>query len=416
MRLRRSDPSASGIVRMRQGRGFRYVGPDGKPVKDPAMLERIEALVLPPAWNDVWICPHPNGHIQAIGTDAAGRRQYRYHDDWRRKRDLEKFDRVLTFAEKLPAMREKIDEDLSQNGLCETRVLACAARLLDIGFFRIGSEEYAENNGTFGLATIRREHTSLDGDTVVFDYVAKSGKQTVRAVADPKVVAVIAGLLARENDPNPELLAYWDDRVGDDGEPVGWVDVKSWDINRYLDEISGSDIDITAKDFRTWSATVLCAVALAVSDRAVTSPSAVKKAVTRAVQETAHYLGNTPAVCRASYIHPRVIDLFAGGVTINEELTALGEDASFGHLAYQGAIESAVLNLLRNPEATRAARRRQRMLEASARRQGKGAVGARDSGQGSSSRSPNKSASASGQGKSRPTGAGSGRKRRQKAA
>jgi DNA topoisomerase IB len=352
---------------VRKDKGFRYVDAKGDEVSDPEVLARIDALVLPPAWEDVWICPHPTGHIQAMGTDAAGRRQYRYHEEWRRKRDLEKFDRVLSLAEDLQAMRVVVAVHLSQEGLTEQRVLACAARLLDIGFFRIGSEEYAEVNGTFGLATIRREHTRVEGDQVTFDYKAKSGKQTLRAIVDPQVAAVISELLERKDDPNEELLAFWDEEIGDDGQPIGWTDVKSWDINRYLHEASGG-ADITAKDFRTWSATVLCAVALAVSNEAVTSPTAVKKAVTRAVQETAHYLGNTPAVCRASYIHPRVIDLFAGGVTVAEDIQALGEDAAFGQLAYQGAIEDAVLNLLRNPEASRAARRRQRMLEAAARR------------------------------------------------
>jgi DNA topoisomerase-1 len=407
-RLRRSDPAAPGIVRVRQGKGFRYVDSTGKPVEDQVTLGRIDALVLPPAWNDVWICPHAMGHIQAIGTDAAGRRQYRYHEEWRRKRDIEKFDRVLSLAEDLQAMRVVVADHLSRTGLTEQRVLACAARLLDIGFFRIGSEEYAEVNGTFGLATIRKEHTRVDGDQITFDYKAKSGKQTFRAIVDPQVAAVIGELLARENDPNEELLAFWDDTADENGEPIGWTDVKSWDINRYLHEASGG-ADITAKDFRTWSATVLCAVALAVSERAVTSPTAVNKAVTRAVQETAHYLGNTPAVCRASYIHPRVIDLFAGGVTVAEDIEALGEEAVFGQLAYQGPIEDAVLNLLRNPEASRAARRRQRMLEAAARRKGSGsgpAKGAR-----STPATPGKKASTG-----RSVSIGGGGRRRSKAA
>jgi DNA topoisomerase IB len=350
---------------VRKGKGFDYVDDAGRPVREPETLERIDALVLPPAWEDVWICPYANGHIQAVGTDAAGRKQYRYHEEWRRKRDLEKFDRVLTVAEGLPAMRAVIAAQLAEPGLTRNRVLACAARLLDIGFFRIGSEEYAETNGTYGLATMRCEHTTVEDDVVTFDYKAKSGKQTLRAVVDPTVAQVVRELKNRDGDENPELLAYWDDTPGDDGKPRGWTDVKSWDINDYLEEISGG-ADITAKDFRTWSATVLCSVALAVSEQTVTSPTAAKKAVTRAVQETAHYLGNTPAVCRASYIHPRVIDLFLGGVTISEDLTALGDD--FGSLAYQGKVESAVLNVLRNPEASRAARRRQRMLEAAAQR------------------------------------------------
>ena len=174
----------------------------------PSTIARIDALVLPPAWTDVWIAPHANGHIQAVGTDAAGRRQYRYHDEWRRKRDLEKFDRILDFAELLPKLRRRVEADLQLPGMPERRVLACAARMLDIGFFRVGSEEYAEQNNTFGLATIRREHTSVGPDgSVTFDYPAKSGKQRYAAVADPQVCEVVAALLTREDD-DPGLLAY----------------------------------------------------------------------------------------------------------------------------------------------------------------------------------------------------------------
>src|SRR6185312_14568053 len=171
-RLRRSDPSVPGITRRRRGRGWSYAGPNGDPIRDPDVCARINALVLPPAWTDVWICPWPNGHIQALGTDAAGRRQYLYHDVWRARRDALKFERILSFAERLPAMRAQIRADLTTAGMTRTRVLACAARLLDIGFFRIGGEEYAETNGSYGLATIRREHTSLEDDTITFDYVA----------------------------------------------------------------------------------------------------------------------------------------------------------------------------------------------------------------------------------------------------
>ncbi len=373
-RLRRSDASRPGITRVRRGSGFGYVDAAGNEVSDPDVMARIEALVIPPAWEDVWISPHHNGHIQAMGTDAAKRRQYRYHEEWRKQRDLEKFDHVLEIANDLQALRVVVADHLQQEGLTEQRVLACAARLLDIGFFRIGSEEYAEVNGSFGLATIRREHTAVDGDVVTFDYRAKSGKQTYRAIVDPQVATVVRELLERPDDPNPELLGFWDPALGDDGQVIGWTDVKSWDINRYLQENTGG-ADISAKDFRTWSATVLCAVALAVSNEAVTSPTAVKRAVVRAVQETAHYLGNTPTVCRASYIHPRVIDLFSGGVTIAEDIEALGEDAAFGQLAYQGPIEDAVLEMLRNPQASRAAKRKQRMLEAAAARGAKGTKG-----------------------------------------
>jgi DNA topoisomerase IB len=358
---------------VRRGSAFGYVDAAGEEVRDADVLARIEALVIPPAWEDVWISPHANGHIQAMGTDAAKRRQYRYHEEWRRQQELKKFDHVLDIAHDLQALRVVVTDHLTQEGLTEPRVLACAARLLDIGFFRIGSEEYAEVNGSFGLATIRREHTVVDGDVVTFDYRAKSGKQTYRAIVDPQVAAVVRELLERPDDPNPELLGFWDPAVGDDGQVIGWTDVKSWDINRYLHDNSGG-ADISAKDFRTWSATVLCSVALAVSEEAVTSPTAVKRAVVRAVQETAHYLGNTPAVCRASYIHPRVIDLFSGGVTIAEDIEALGGDASFGQLAYQGPIEEAVLEMLRNPQASRAARRKQRMLEAAAARSPRRAI------------------------------------------
>jgi DNA topoisomerase-1 len=357
MRLRRSDLGAAGISRRRRGKKFSYLDPQGEPVTHQETLLRIDALVIPPAWTDVWICPFDSGHIQAVGTDEAGRRQYRYHDEWRRKRDLEKFDRILEFAEMLPALRARITEDLRLPGLPERRVLACAARLLDIGFFRVGSEEYAEQNNTFGLATIRRDHTTVDADgTVTFDYVAKSGKQRVHAVADPQVCEVVTALLTRENDDNPELLAF---RDADDQ----WVDVKSRAINAYLAEAS-EGAAVSAKDFRTWSATVLCAVALGISEGAATSPSAIKRAVSRAVRETADYLGNTPAVCRASYIHPRVIDLFMGGVTVQEDLGSIGEGWEYGDLATHGQFEAAVIELLRSPQASRAAARRRRVVEA----------------------------------------------------
>jgi DNA topoisomerase-1 len=357
VRLRRSDHGAAGISRRRRGKKFSYFDALGETVTDPDTLARIEALVIPPAWTDVWICPFDSGHIQAVGTDDAGRKQYRYHDEWRRKRDLEKFDRILEFADMLPPLRARVAEDLNLRGLPERRVLACAARLLDIGFFRVGSEEYAEQNNTFGLATIRRDHTSLDANGIVtFDYIAKSGKHRVQAVADPEVCEVVATLLAREDDDNPELLAFRDA----DGN---WVDVKSRAINAYLAEASGGAA-VSAKDFRTWSATVLCAVALAVSESAATSPTAIKRAVSRAVKETADYLGNTPSVCRASYIHPRVIDLFMGGVTIAEDMQALGKGSPDGHLATHGETETAVLALLRSPQAARAASRRRRLIEA----------------------------------------------------
>ena len=335
-RLRRADCSAPGLRRRRAGRGFVYLDQNGNRVTDPATLQRIEALVLPPAWTDVWICPHPNGHIQATGVDAAGRTQYRYHDVWRTQRDRVKFDHMLEFGRALPSLRERIADDLDAEGLGKRRVLACATRLLDLGFFRIGTEGYAEQNQTYGLATIRKDHVTVRGAVVEFDYVAKSGKQRLQSIVDPTVVEVIRAL-KRRRAGGPELLAY----RADDGT---WCDVKSADINAYIKEVTGGDY--TAKDFRTWAATVLAAVALAVSANTAQSPTARKRAVSRAYQEVAHYLGNTPAVCRSSYVDPRVVDRYPAGVTVAKALESLGDGAQEGHLGTQGEIEWAVLDLL----------------------------------------------------------------------
>ncbi len=337
-RLKRVSPTAPGIHRVRHGKGFRYVDAGGRPVTDPAVLTRIEGLVIPPAWQDVWICPIAHGHLQAIGTDAAGRKQYRYHDSWRLTRDLAKHERVLDVAAALPAVRAQVCQDLQRPHLDRPRVLSAAVRLLDLGFFRVGSEQYAAKNQTFGLATLRKEHVTVSRDGVVtFDFIAKSGKQRVQSVAEPEVCAVIQSLKRRRGG-GPELLAF---RQGD-----RWVDVKSSDVNAHLRELAG--VDVTAKDFRTWSATVLAAVGLAVSTDA-TSVTARKRAVTRVVQEVAHYLGNTPAVCRSSYIDPRVIDLYEQGITVAPALRRLGDGVQPGHPATQGPVEAAVLSLLRAP-------------------------------------------------------------------
>jgi DNA topoisomerase-1 len=342
MRLRKVDCAEPGIRRVRRGRGWVYFSPDGERVTDPAELQRISDLAIPPAWTDVWICMRPNGHIQALGTDAAGRRQYRYHDSWRAQRDREKHERMLEFAALLPSARERVHTDLQQKHLTRSRVLAAAFRLLDLGFFRIGSEEYAESNGSYGLATMRREHVSISRGVITFDYIAKSGKRRLQSVADDDVIRVVSALKRRRGEPD-ELLAF--------RASTGWVDVRSDDINDYVRERTGGDY--TAKDFRTWHATVLCAVALAVSAEVPKSGDARKRAVTRAVKEVAHYLGNTPAVCRSSYIDPRVIDLYQDGITIAEDLHRIGADASFGGLATRGGIETAVLEMLRDPQSVR---------------------------------------------------------------
>jgi DNA topoisomerase I len=345
-RLRRVSCSGPGIHRVRRGKGFTYVDAAGAPVTDEAVLARIEALVLPPAWEDVWICSVANGHIQATGVDAKGRRQYRYHDAWRVQRDLAKHDRILDFASRLPAARERLREDLQGTELSRTRVLACAVRLLDLGFFRIGGEQYASENQSYGLATLRKEHVrvSKQGE-IELEFAGKSGKLWHRSLAEPEVCAVVIALKRRRSG-GQELLAYRHESSG------AWVDVKSGDINAYLRDATGGDD--TAKDFRTWSATVLAAIGLAVSTHAE-SPTARKRAVTRVVKEVADKLGNTPAVCRSSYIDPRIIDLYDHGITIAKDLEALGEDASYGSPAFQGAIEAAVLNLLREPAAARLA-------------------------------------------------------------
>ncbi|HZG93532.1 MAG TPA: DNA topoisomerase IB [Mycobacteriales bacterium] len=335
-RLRRVDCSRPGIVRRRAGRGFVYEQFGRGRVSDPETLQRIADLAIPPAWTDVWICPYPNGHIQATGVDAAGRRQYRYHDDWRTRRDGQKFDRMLEFGKALPEMRARVFADLRGAGLTRDRVLACAVRLLDLGFFRIGTETYAARNNTFGLATMRREHVRVTRDgTIHFDYIAKSGKRRVVAMADSEVVAVVRALKRRRTD-GPELLAY---------QSGGrWIDVKSHDINDYIRQVSCGEF--TAKDFRTWNATVFAAVALAVSTEVPDKATARQRAVARAVQEVSHYLGNTPAVCRASYIDPRVIDLYEAGDTITWDQTEIGADVAFGQVATQGQIERAVLRML----------------------------------------------------------------------
>jgi DNA topoisomerase I len=340
-RLRRSDCGGPGIRRVRRGKGFSYELPDGGKVTDPESLRRISELAIPPAWEDVWICPWPTGHIQALGTDAAGRRQYRYHDEWRAQRDAEKHERVLAFARRLPLARAKVDAHLTQRGLTKDRVLAAAFRLLDLGFFRIGGESYAEENGSYGLATMRREHVTVKGDVVTFDYVAKSGKQRVQSVVDPSVRKVVQALVKRDGG-GEELLAYKQGGV--------WRDITTADINAYIRDIVGAEV--SAKDFRTWHATVLMAVGLAVSTTAPPSPSARKRAISRVVTEVANYLGNTPAVCRSSYIDPRVIDLYDDDVTIARSLERLGDGAAYGQPATHGQIEAAVLRMLRTPRRT----------------------------------------------------------------
>ncbi|HEV7896506.1 MAG TPA: DNA topoisomerase IB [Planosporangium sp.] len=341
MRLRRADPSRPGLSRRRHGKGFGYLDTDGRPVTDPDELRRIRALVIPPAWTDVWICPDPRGHIQATGVDQAGRRQYRYHDVWRARRDAEKFERILVIGEHLPQLRKRVSGDLAGRGLNRERVLAAAVRLLDQGVFRIGGEVYATADSgsgepTYGLATLQRDHVSVRAAAMEFRYPAKGGVERAQRLVDAEVAPVVRALLKR-GDPHPELLGY---RVGGRGP---WRDVRSADINDYLKE--ATDCEISAKDFRTWHATVVAAVSLA-QPEAVSAKSATarKRAVSRAFQAVSEYLGNTPAVAKASYVNPRLVDLYHAGETIAPALSATPDPA--GEFAVRHEAEQAVLALL----------------------------------------------------------------------
>jgi DNA topoisomerase I len=334
-RLRRSDVCAPGIARRRAGRGFVYLDADGERITDTEVLSRIHDLVIPPAWREVWICPYPGGHIQATGIDQKSRKQYLYHPKWRERRDQEKFDEMLRFARALPALRERVDRDLAADDMGHDCILATAVRLLDRGFFRIGSEDYAEENGSYGLATMRQEHVTLGDGFIVFDYPSKSGRQRVQRVVDPDVAAIVERLKRRRGGSD-ELLAYKRGRR--------WVDVKSPDINAYIKDVTGEDF--SAKAFRTWGATVLAAVALAVSPARDTT-TARKRAVTRAVKEVAHQIGNTPAVARASYIDPRVIDRYLDRLVIDVRSVAADPDDT----AIQGEVEAAVIDLIEGHES-----------------------------------------------------------------
>jgi DNA topoisomerase IB len=308
-----------------------YLDEAGERITDAEVVARITALVIPPAWRGVWISPDPFGHIQATGIDQRGRKQYLYHPRWRERRDQEKFTDMVLFARSLPALRSVVDHDIALDDMSREQVLACAARLLDRGFFRIGSEVYAVTNETYGLATMRKEHVTLDGEVIGFDYIAKERKRRVQAIIDPEV-ATIVGTLKRRRGGGEELLAYKRDGC--------WCDVRSPDINAYLKAATGRDI--SAKDFRTWGATVLAAVALSVTAPQLLSRTARKRAIVRAVKEVAYYLGNTPAVARNSYIDPRVFDRYRDGQTIPLDLVGADPHAT----AIQGPVEEAVLDLL----------------------------------------------------------------------
>lgn len=305
MRTRRSDPTAPGYRRIRHGRGFRYLDTDGRPL--PAgEVERIKALVIPPAWKDVWICPDGNGHIQAVGTDDAGRRQYRYHDGWRERQDRLKFDHVLDVARKLPGLRRKLRACLKEDGLTRDRVLAVAVSLLDHARLRVGGDEYAiGDEGTYGAATLEARHVRVGDDGAALCFPGKGGIEHEVTVDDPDVVAALAEL--RRARRGAKRLLFWKD-------DSGTHDVHAADINDFLREQLG--IDASAKDFRTIHATVLAAAELSRSGPA-SSRTAQKRRIAAVMREVADELGNTPAVARSSYVDPRVIDRYASGDTID---------------------------------------------------------------------------------------------------
>ena len=336
-RLRRVDCSSSGIRRVRRGKGFSYEEADATTIHDREVIARIRELAIPPAWEEVWICPDANGHIQATGIDARGRKQYRYHDAWRIARDREKYAEMETFAKALPPMRERAEADLARRGLVRERVLACAVRLLDLGFFRIGSERYAEENETYGLSTLLRRHVKIEGGVANFDYFAKDSKRHLQQIADPAIVKTLRTLKDR-NGGGRELLAWRKGRAG-------WVDVTAADVNEYLKESTGGDY--SAKDFRTWNATVLAAVELAANGTDATTTAARKRAASAAVKRVATYLNNTPAVCRKAYIDPRVFDRYDNGETIRSSLQRMVAGSEPGEFVEREKIERAVLKLLR---------------------------------------------------------------------
>ncbi|MEA2200798.1 MAG: topoisomerase [Solirubrobacteraceae bacterium] len=299
------------------------------------MLQRIAELAIPPAWREVWICMDSIGHLQATGLDAAGRKQYLYHERWRAHRDRLKFDSMLAFGRALPRMRRRVSRDLAGEELSRERVLACAVRLLDLGFFRVGSEDYAEQNESYGLSTIQKRHVSLGRGEVVFDYPAKSGQRQIQAIADPDVLRVLRALKRRRGGGG-KLLAHRDDRR--------WREVRADDVNAYIKVAAGGDF--SAKDFRTWNATVLAAIALSAHDGARPSRTARKRAIGDAIKTVSSYLGNTPAVCRASYVDPRVIDSYQSGTTIAPLIERLRDGPDLADERTRTRIEKAVLALL----------------------------------------------------------------------
>ena len=332
--LRYATDEAPGFTRRRRGRGFSYHDQDGNTIRDPEVIARIRSIVIPPAWTDVWICPWPNGHLQATGRDARGRKQHRYHPEFRAARDEAKFGRLVAFATALPRIRRRVDRDLARRGVPREKVLAAVVRLLELTLIRVGNDEYSRLNQSFGLTTLRGRHVKVDGTTIRFRFKGKGGAPHEVGLRDRRLAAVIRRC---QDLPGQELFEYVEDGTV--------VDVTSDDVNEYLRAISGGDF--TAKDFRTWSGTVLAYQAL--SELPVPKDErTTKRNVVEAVRRTSAALRNTPAVSRQAYIHPAVLEAYADGAIDAAEI----EDLS--------SAEDAVVELLRERLAADAARARKR--------------------------------------------------------
>lgn len=328
-----THPPRLPISRLGTKRPFQYLNPNGETV-DEETARRIDALGIPPAWTSVQIARNPRAKLQATGFDAAGRKQYLYHPAYRQERERAKFDRLLEFAEKLPELRRVTGQHLRRRALGREKVLASMVRLIDTAYFRVGNDQYARENQTYGLTTMRSKHLTIKGDRLVFDYRGKSGKVHHQEIVDGRLAKIVSEI---DNLPGYEIFKYYDAK----GE---LVDVKSDDLNAYIKEIMGGDF--SAKDFRTWAGTLIAAVALAEAQKCET-PTAQKRTVTAAVKHVAEHLGNTPAIARASYIDPRVIDHYLNGVTIENYLRQIGRLLERPENEHFSPEEVAVLKLLR---------------------------------------------------------------------
>jgi DNA topoisomerase IB len=331
VRLRRTSPDQPGWTRRRAGAGFVYLDEHGDRLP-PELAQRVKDLVIPPAWRDVWVTPYPNGHLQAVGTDDAGRRQYLYHPEWRARRDAEKFDRMLKFGRALVKARERVLLDLGSEGMPLERACAAAVRLLDLGYFRIGNDVYADENGSFGLTTLERRHVRRRQDRLVFTFVGKSGVDHRIEIDDATVVEAIE-VMRRRRAQDPRLLAYRNGR--------SWRSILPELVNEYVRESTG--LEATAKDFRTWHATVLAAAALAETPEHGQTKASRKRAVAGAMKEVSEFLGNTPTLARSAYVDPRVVEAYERGRTISPTTRRHFDTPD----ERQAALERATLRLIK---------------------------------------------------------------------